>query len=190
MADTFSESFNHGLGALNHTWGNVDTSIAGQVTVSGSSSGIMEHPSGAAAGHGYGEYSFTLSMSGDAQGPAALLWPGNDKWPGPEFDVAEFIDGHVYGTVHSAGHDGGDQYECVTYDGINASDKHTYTLDWEPGKITFGVDGHTYGSVGDNVGADFAHGGVNEVIGVNNMDSDTSITLYEVSYTPSDHLWA
>ena len=54
-----------------------------------------------------------------------------------------------------------------------AGDKHTCALDWEPGKITFGIDGHTSGSVSDNVGADFAHGGVNEV-----------------SYPPSDHLWA
>ncbi|WP_431270729.1 hypothetical protein [Dankookia sp. P2] len=46
MSSYFSESFNNGVGALSHTWGNgIDTSVRGQVTISGNS-GIMENPWG------------------------------------------------------------------------------------------------------------------------------------------------
>ena len=82
MAD-FYESFDNGVGILNHTWGSVDTSKDGQVTLTGYS-GIMQRPTGDSAGNGYGTYEFTLSMKGNQQGPAALLWPGNDEWPGTD----------------------------------------------------------------------------------------------------------
>src|SRR3954466_10316376 len=115
MSSYFSESFDNGIGALNHTWGNgIDTSVRGQVTISGNS-GIMENPGGASAGHGYGSYSITASMSGHATGPAALLWPGNDKWPGPEMDLAEFIGGRPYGTMHFRGSGGRDGLCSVFY---------------------------------------------------------------------------
>lgn len=185
MSSYFFESFDNGIGALNHTWGRgIDTSVRGQVTVSGDS-GIMERPWGAAAGHGYGTYSITLSMRGDAPGPAALLWPGDDKWPGPEYDIAEIINGRAYGTMHFRGADGSDVYGSVFYNGLDESKVHTYTLDWQPGSITFSVDGKVYGGFTDNVGRDFDHGGINEVFGIMNRGSGTSITVYELSYTPS-----
>ena len=184
MSSYFSESFNNGIGALNHTWGNgIDTSVRGQVTVSGNS-GIMENPWGAAAGHGYGTYSITASMSGHAAGPAALLWPGNDKWPGPEMDLAEFIGGRPYGTLHfNSG--GNDSYGSIYYSGVDESKVHTYTLDWQPGKVTFLVDGRSYGGFSDNVGRDFDHGGINEVFSIMNRGGGTSITVYDISYSPS-----
>lgn len=184
MSSYFSESFDNGIGALNHTWGNgIDTSVRGQVTVSGNS-GIMEKPWGAAAGHGYGTYSITLSMSGNAEGPAALLWPGDDKWPGPEYDIAEFIHGRPYGTMHFNSN-GNDVYGSIYYDGVDASKVHTYSLDWQPGRLTFSVDGRVYGGFSDNVGRDYDHGGINEVFSIMNRGSGTSITVYELSYSPS-----
>jgi hypothetical protein len=184
MSSYFSESFDNGIGALNHTWGNgIDTSVRGQVTVSGNS-GIMENPWGAAAGHGYGTYSITASMSGHAEGPAALLWPGNDKWPGPEYDLAEFIGGRPYGTMHFNGN-GSDVYGSVYYNGVDESKVHTYTLDWQPGSLTFSVDGHVYGGFSDNVGRDYDHGGINEVFSIMNRGNGTSITVYDISYSPS-----
>ncbi len=184
MSSSFSESFNNGIGALNHTWGNgIDTSVRGQVTVSGNS-GLMENPGGAAAGHGYGTYSITASMSGHATGPAALLWPGDDKWPGPEMDMAEIINGQVYGTMHYNG-GGSDVYGSVFYNGVDESKVHTYTLDWQPGKVTFSVDGRSYGGFSDNVGRDFDHGGINEVFSIMNSSGGTSITVYDISYSPS-----
>jgi beta-glucanase (GH16 family) len=185
MAD-FVESFDNGVGALNHSWGNanVDTSVRGQVTISGSTGGIMEKPSGAAAGHGYGTYEVVAQLHGDSEGPAALLWPGNDRWPGPEYDIVEVINGRAYGAVHFAS-GGGDRYNVVNFDGVDESRTHTYTLDWQPGSITYYVDGTRMGSVTEGIGSDYAHGGVNEVFGVMNRSSGTSITVYELSYTAS-----
>jgi beta-glucanase (GH16 family) len=184
MSSYFSESFNNGIGALNHTWGNgIDTSVRGQVTIKGDS-GIMENPWGAAAGHGYGTYSITASLSGHAAGPAGLLWPGNDVWPGPEMDLVEFIGGGPYGTMHFNG-GGSDVYGSVYYGGVDESKVHTYTLDWQPGRVTFSVDGRVYGGFSDNVSRDYDHGGINEVFGIMNRGGGTSITVYDVSYSPS-----
>ncbi|MBC4017643.1 family 16 glycosylhydrolase [Siccirubricoccus deserti] len=185
MAD-FVESFDNGVGALNHVWGNanIDTSVRGQVTISGATGGIMEKPSGASAGHGYGTYEVVAELHGDTEGSAALLWPGNDKWPGPEYDIVEVIHGRAYGAVHFES-GGGDRYNVVNFDGIDESQVHTYTLDWQPGSITYYVDGERMGSVNEGIGADYANGGVNEVIGLMNRSHDTSITVYEVSYTAS-----
>jgi hypothetical protein len=185
MAD-FVESFDNGVGALNHIWGNanIDTSVRGQVTISGASGGIMEKPSGASAGHGYGTYEVVAQLHGDTEGSAALLWPGNDKWPGPEYDIVEVIHGRAYGTAHFES-GGGDRYNVVNFDGIDESQTHTYTLDWQPGSITYYVDGQRMGSITEGVGADHAHGGVNEVIGLMNRSQGTSMTVHEVSYTAS-----
>jgi beta-glucanase (GH16 family) len=186
MSSAFFESFDNGVGALNHTWGNIDTSVRGQVTLTGDS-GIMELPWGTAAGHGYGVYSITAALKGDAQGPAVLLWPGNDVWPGPEIDLAEINNGTAYGTMHFRGSDGSDVYGNIYYGGLDESRPHTYTLDWEPGSVTFSVDGRVYGGYTDNVGRDYDHGGINEVFSIMNQNRghDTSVTVYDVSYTPS-----
>jgi hypothetical protein len=184
MAGYFVESFDNGVGALNHVWGNanIDTSTRGQVTITGYG-GFMERPNGEWAGHGYGSYSVVASIQGNSAGPAALLWPGNDQWPGPEYDIVEVINGTPYGTVHYDG--GGDRYNSVFFDGINEADVHTYTLDWQPGRITYYVDGNRMGSVTEGVGADYDHGGMNDVIGMMNTNWSTSMTVYEVSYSPS-----
>ncbi|SDB69703.1 family 16 glycosylhydrolase [Belnapia rosea] len=185
MAGTFVETFDNGVGALNHVWGNarIDTSTKGEVTITGPG-GFMQRPHSESAGHGYGTYSVVASIEGNAKGPAALLWPGDDVWPGPEYDILEVINGKPYGTVHYKGGDGGDGYSSVFYEGIDESKVHTYTLDWQPGSITYAVDGKTMGTITKNVGADHAHGGVNEVFGLMNTNWHTSMTVYEVSYTP------
>jgi len=181
LAD-FYESFDNGVGALSHVWGNVDTSVRGQVTLTGNS-GMMERPWGADAGHGYGTYTVTAALHGDQVGSAALLWPGNDKWPGPEFDIVEVIHGMPYGTVHFDG-GGSDRYNTVSFSGLDESQAHAYTLDWQPGSISYDVDGNAMGTVTKRVGADHAHGGINEVFGLMNTNWHTSMTVYEVSYTP------
>ena len=185
MANSFTESFDGGVGALSHGWGSasIDAGVPGQITLSGIGS-AMERPSGAGAGHGYGTYTVVASMTGDEAGPAALLWPADDRWPGPEFDIVEVHDGRAYGCVHH-GDGGGDAYTALWYDGIDFHRPVTYTLDWRPGRIDLFVDGRAMGTVTEGVGADFAHGGVNEVIGVMNRSPGTSITVHEVSYAES-----
>jgi beta-glucanase (GH16 family) len=179
----FIESFDNGVGALSHVWGSasIDTSVPGQITLGGHG-GAMERPWSADSGHGYGTYTVVAALHGDQAGPAALLWPANDQWPGPEFDIVEIHEGRPYGVVHF-NDNGNDNYTSVWYDGFDYSQPHTYTLDWQPGRITFYVDGREMGTVTEGVGADYAHGGINEVFGIMNRNSDTAITVYEVSYT-------
>jgi beta-glucanase (GH16 family) len=106
------------------------------------------------------------------------------KWPGPEYDLAEFIGGRPYGTMHFSSN-GSDVYGSVYYNGVDESKVHTYTLDWQPGSLTFSVDGRAYGGFSDNVGRDFDHGGINEVFSIMNRGGGTSITVYDISYSPS-----
>ena len=56
---SFYESFDNGVGALNHTWnsGNIQTGGA-RLTLKGDS-GAMQNPTGPAAGNGYGTYEVT-----------------------------------------------------------------------------------------------------------------------------------
>lgn len=178
----FFETFSRGVGQLNHTWGKIDTSIAGQVTLSGNA-GMMQKPSGASAGNGYGHYEITAALKGNAAGPAILLWPGNDKWPGQEIDLAEIYNGTPYGAAHHKTASGGDGYRTATYTGLDESKPHEYTLDWTPGKLVFGVDGKTYGTITQNVTPDYEHGGIDVVFGALNNSAHTSVTVYEMSYT-------
>lgn len=178
----FFETFSHGVGQLNHTWGKIDASVAGQVTLRGNA-GMMQNPWGAAAGEGYGHYEITAALKGNVAGPAIMLWPANDKWPGQELDLAEINKGVAYGAAHHKTATGGDGYRTATYSGLDESQPHKCTLDWTPGKLVFGVDGHTYGTITQNVTADYEHHGVNEVFGALNNNAATSVTVYEMSYT-------
>jgi hypothetical protein len=184
LAD-FHESFDNGVGKLNHAWGNIDTSVDGQVTLRGYA-GIMERPYGAAAGHGYGTYEITAALKGNEAGSAALLWPGNDQWPGQELDFVEIRNGKPYGAAHHEKSNGGDGYRIVNYN-IDESEVHTYKIEWEPGKITYSVDGREYAEFNKNVTPDHANGGVDLVFGALNNNPDTSITVYDVKYT--DDVW-
>lgn len=190
MNSGFYESFDNGVGILNHTWGRVDTSVDGQITLRGNS-GAMQAPTGASAGGGYGHYEVTAKMSANSQGPAALLWPGNDKWPGPEYDIVEVINGHPYGTVHW-NNNGRDAYQTTHWYQIDETKVHTYAIDWKPGEIDYFVDGKWVGGFDTHVGKDFAHGGIDEVLSVMNRDFENPnsfMTVYSVSYKPADYDW-
>ena len=115
MANSFHESFDNGAGALTNVWGNgVDTGVKGQITLNGSSGG---------AGHGYGRYTVTAEVEGNAVGPAALLWPSDDRWPGTEIDFVEVLpNGTAYGTAHAD--KGGNWYEAKTYN-VDEGGVHT-----------------------------------------------------------------
>ncbi len=183
MADSFYESFDNGAGALTHHWsGHVDTSVKGQITLGGHS-GVMERPWGKDSGHGYGSYTVTAKVEGNAVGPAALLWPSDDRWPGTEIDFVEVLpDGTAYGTAHN-GNNGYDWYEAKMFWGTDESQVHTYGIDWHPDRVEFSVDGRDAGTVWMDT-KDAAHGGTNVVFGVMNKNDGTSITVYDMSYSP------
>jgi hypothetical protein len=181
------ESFDHGLGALGHHWGgDLDWSVPGEVTLRGHG-GFMEFPGGPSAGHGYGTYTVQARLDGTAPGPAALLWPGDDSWPGQEIDIVEVHpdgSGRHYGVLHWDDGSGWDNYESLVYDDIHGGVFRDYTVVWEPGRITYVVDGAVQGEITQNVPRDYDDGGMNNVIGIMNTNPDTSITVREVGYDP------
>lgn len=187
MAETdtpMHESFDNGVGALSQAW-NVDLSVPGEVTLSGSSA-LMEPAVGRDAGHGYGTYTVVAKLEGSVPGPGIILWPGDNVWPGQEIDMAEIAQdgsGRQYGTLHWD-EGGSDGFEYLIYDGVEGGVFHEYQMVWEPGRITFLVDGVEQGTITRNVPADFDAGGTNNTIGFLNIGPDTSITVREVDYVP------
>jgi beta-glucanase (GH16 family) len=176
-------SFDDGFGPIANAW-NVDTSVPGEVRLAGNSA-MMEYASGRDAGHGYGTYTIEAKLEGNQPGPAIIFWPADDKWPGQELDLAEITpdgSGRQYGTVHwNAG--GSDAYDARVYDGVGGG-FHDYQMLWEPGRITYSVDGAVKAVFTDHVPVDFANGGINNTIGFLNNNPNTSITVRDVSYVP------
>ena len=201
----WDESFDNGTGMLSRNWGpGIDTSVAGQITIRSTpdnqDSGAMVPPWGAAtSGYGYGLFSFTLSMGqGNAPGPYALLWPGTDVWPGPELDLVELLPGgQAYSTIHWKGADGSNQFQSYNLDGVDVKQTHTYSLDWQAGRLSMYVDGVQKWTTTEHVPADAAHGGENEAPGIgmqtwwsadaqHGSGYDNSITLYDVQYAAAN----
>jgi hypothetical protein len=184
MSGSLYESFDNGAGALGNVY-NVDFSTPGEVRLGGNSA-MMEWANGRSAGHGYGTYTVEAKLDGNQPGPAIIFWPGDNQWPGQELDLAEITpdgSGRQYGTVHW-NNNGSDAYNAQVYDGVSGGVFHDYTMVWEPGKITYLVDGQVKATFTDNIPVDFANGGMNNTIGFLNNNPNTSITVRDVSYTP------
>ena len=69
--------------------------------------------------------------------------------------------GTVHGTVHGPGYSGGDGVGA-SYDhpegGNFADDFHVFAIDWEPGSITWSVDGVPFNTITpDDVGGDWVY---------------------------------
>jgi len=93
-------------------------------------------------GDTYGLYQTTASVAVAAPGPGLLLWSANNVWPGPEIDVLEInSQGLAYATVHNMNPStGNDQYTSY-YLNIDPTKANTYAIDWEPGSVTYYVNG-------------------------------------------------
>jgi beta-glucanase (GH16 family) len=185
----FYEGFDHGVGALHHTWNSGDIkSGGGEITLHGDS-GAMQRPTGKDAGQGYGYYEVTAKMSTDVQGPAVVLWPSDDKWSGNEIDIVEVINGKPYGTVHW-NDNGRDAFQTVDFHGVDETQWHDYGVEWSPGKVEWFVDGRSQGSI-EHSARDAAHGGVNVTMSVMNRGFEGGhLTVGDISYTAShDYAW-
>ena len=181
--DALSINFDNGFGTISNAY-NVDTSVPGQVTLSGVSA-MMEWATGPSSGHGYGTYTVEAKLTGNQPGPAIVMWPGDNHWPGQEMDLVELLPnggGQQYATVHWD--NGGDSYVGKIFDGVSTNAWHQYQMVWEPGKITINVDGKTQATFTDHVPVDYAHGGMNDTIGFLNTNTNTSITVSQVDYVP------
>lgn len=193
----WSEDFCSGFGLLSRYWGpGIDTSVPCQITLSSTpdnvDSGVMVPPTGANSGNGYGLYSFTLKMEGDAPGPYALLWPATDVWPGPELDIIERQKGgQGYSTIHKKASDGSNAYSPYMINGIDLNQTHTYSMAWLPGQLIGYVDGVQVWTTTADVPADAAHGGENSAPGfgmqtwwsADQQSGPNRITVFRVSYS-------
>ncbi len=181
--DALSINFNNGFGTITNAW-NIDTSVPGQVTLAGVSA-MMEWATGPSSGHGYGTYTVEAKLTGNQPGPAIVMWPGDNHWPGQEMDLVELLPnggGQQYATVHWD--NGGDSYVGKIFDSVTPNAWHEYQMVWEPGRITINVDGKTQATFTDHVPVDYAHGGMNNTIGFLNTNDNTSITVSQVDYVP------
>jgi len=177
-------SFDNGFGPISNAW-NTDTSVNGEVKLTGNAA-MMEWASGPSAGHGYGTYTVNAKFDGTEPGAAIVFWPGDDKWPGQEIDMGELAhdgSGRQYGVVHW-NNGGKDAFEYTIFEGVKTGVFHDYTMVWEPGQITFKVDGVEKGTITNNVPRDHDDGGMNNTIGFLNNNPDTSLTVRDVHYTP------
>ena len=195
----WKESFDNGPGMFSRYWGGgVDFSTPGQVTIhrtpDDGDSGMMIPPTGASAGSGYGLFSWTLSMTGKI-GVYAAGWPGTDVWPGPELDMIELTpEGRAYSTIHWKGGDGGNEYAPYGLDGVDPTQVHTYSMLWQPDRLTGFVDGHQLWTTSEHVPVDYAHGGQDEAMGIGVQTSwnalyqsgENYITIYDARWSPID----
>ncbi len=180
----FHESFDNREGALKDNWG-VDYSVPGQVTLTGNA-GLMEPAEAITSGHGYGTYTVTAKLDGNWPGSAIILWPGDNNWPGQEINLAEIApdgSGRQYGTLHW-NNNGEDAIAVRYHEGVEGGVFHDYQLVWEPGQITWKVDGQVTAIATDHVPVDYDNGGMNNVIGLLNNSPATTLTVTDVDYVP------
>jgi hypothetical protein len=118
-------------------------------------------------------------------GPALLLWPGDNHWPGQEINLAEVTNdgsGRIYGALHWD--DNGDHAVTNIYSNVLTGVPHEFQVIWEPGQLTYKVDGVQQWVVTQYVPIDHDNGGMNDTIGWLNNNANTSLTVYDVSYVP------
>jgi beta-glucanase (GH16 family) len=103
-------------------------------------------------GNTYGLYQATASVASANPGPGLLLWPANNVWPGAEIDLLEINSTHsAYATVHWMDPStGNDQYKSYFLN-IDPTKSNTYAIDWEPGGLTYYVNGQKIFSLTDHI---------------------------------------
>jgi hypothetical protein len=183
------ESFDNGdLGRMTTQWGKLDKSVDGQITLHGSDgkSGFMVPANGPDTGDGYGLFTVTAEFASRLRGGYIAGWPASNKWPGPERDLVENINGQSYATNHySAG--GKDAYESVFFpEGFDPTVPHNYQLLWLPDSQSLLIDGVEVATWHKHLPKSFADGGENTSIGSGmdfaDLSGPNALTTYEVSY--------
>ncbi len=199
--DNFADSSGLDRGIFPITWGNPGDIVAGNgvLTITSRASegwanaGFIQSPSGAGGGEGYGLYSVTAALNGgEGIGACFGLWPADNVWPGAELDMLESPDAtrsSGYSAIHSRAANGGNAYDSYVLT-TDLTKVHTYSLDWEPGRLTYYIDGQMAYTTTSHVPLDYAHGGVNETFAaqVTNAGSapvsqSVSLKIYDISYS-------
>nr|WP_321986278.1 hypothetical protein [uncultured Lichenicoccus sp.] len=196
---------------FNNVWGDSDEhSLSssglwlGSVGTDYKPMGIMQNPTGASAGEGYGLYSYTAryEYANQPGGDYLLLWRADNQWldsaaPGliTEMDMLETFDNSssMASTLHyyqaSAG--SGNGYSSHNITGINLTALNVYSMDWESGSLTFYINGREiYQVTGSTVPKDYADGGSNQVMGMGAESESSPVGMYvtEAQYISSADL--
>ncbi|WP_428376393.1 hypothetical protein [Lichenicoccus sp.] len=196
---------------FNNVWGDSDEHALssnglwlGSVGTDYTPMGIMQNPTGASAGEGYGLYSYTAryEYANQPGGDYLLLWRADNQWldsaaPGliTEMDMLETFDNSssAASTLHyydsSAGSDDG--YTSHNITGLNLTALNVYSMDWQAGSLTFYIDGkEIYQLTGSTVPKDYADGGSNQVMGMGAESESSPVGMYvtEAQYTSSADL--
>lgn len=210
-----------GAGIMQTTFGDTHDDGAGNLVIPGHSSAMqLVHPQKLNVdgyGHGNGLYEFRVrfvpnaagSFRGDGTGPALILWPSDDKYPGPEIDLSEFFfnddpatpGGAQYVAVHWAidGRNGeggtanNDDNIWVIQDNTaivpvraqwNPRAAHTYAAKLENTRLTFYVDGIVLAVETEHPAPDRINGGRNHSFGILNASSDVTVICEWIRFTP------
>lgn len=216
---TFFEPFDfgRGVGALTQTWGQNRFIFNGTGTVTINGSDVVQNPDGGTSipgagmmtpnNHGIndgvlglpnGRYEFVVRATGpglgDGSGPAALLWPADDVWPGSEVDLFERLaDGRSYAALHRRNPDGGgDDYQSFIFQdnpalaAFDASQFNTVAADLFTSVFRFWVNGVLLAEITDPawLPKDFLHGGVNHTVGLQNGSTNTSLECDRITFIP------
>ena len=200
VAPTYAEEFTTGWGSWWHNWQSeegVQQTGNGTILVRGSSevgSGLMmENPNNPATGFGNGLYEFRAKMAGglgSGSGPALVLWPADDRWPGPEIDIGEINGG---GDLYMATHwnnGGRDAYNLYFAEDVDWTQWHNYAARLENGRITYYVDGQVIGVETDHPAPEYGAGGVNHVPSAMNRSTETSLEVDWFRFTDESALIA
>ena len=144
---------------------------------------MYQAPGNPASGFGDGLYQIRARMEGpglgSGSGPALVLWPADDRWPGPEIDIGEIGGG---GDLYMATHwnnNGQDAYNIYSAPGVDWRQWHDYAARLETNRITYYVDGRQIGVETQHPAPEYGEGGVNHIPSVMNRSSET---MLEVDY--------
>jgi hypothetical protein len=221
-SQVFFEDFapRRGAGALWVTFGNAYNTEQGTFILDGAASAMTPvHPqriNDGSNGFPNGLFEFRIRYHSNAQGgfrgngtgPATILWPADDVWPGTEIDLGEFFPNDdpstPGGALYMATHwpingipgDGGDANDgdriWVVQDNpsiapgraFDVRQWHVYAAYLQTNRTTFYVDGRELATVTDHPAPDFAHGGVNHTAGFLNASNDVALECDWVRWTP------
>ncbi len=177
------------------SFGNGGLTLTSYASEGWSAAGFMQADASASDGQGYGLYSATFSAdAGQGAGICIVMWPANNVWPGAEIDLTEDWSNtdrqSGNATIHWAGAGNSNQYQTYSFN-ANMTQPTTVAMDWEPGSLTFYVNGQeVFQYTGPNVPTDAANGGVNETFGAEvtaagdaPVSSSVSLNLYDMSYS-------
>lgn len=193
QARFFEDFSSNTKGKMEHLWGDTGKmSFAnGEARMAGSSSGLGLQMlcAGASTCFGNGMFRIRAKMTGglgSGSGPALVLWPADDIWPGSEIDIGEINGGNqTYMATHYRGGDGRDYANYFVVPGNHDyTVYHDYAAFLQTNKITYYVDNVVIGEDTDNPAPDYANGGVNHSIGFMNRSAETTITVDELEWIP------